>query len=91
MKDVMRNHIKNLCDNEYCADTLLIYLNSPAKPDGSSLLWDFSDDGVVRIPTYVKLASRYVIISNLKLQMIHRLEKLIHSSLKYIHQRTGCF
>ncbi|XP_065206324.1 uncharacterized protein LOC135835819 [Planococcus citri] len=46
LKDRLRNHIKILCDTEYCADTLLIYLNSPTRSDGSSLLWDYFDDGM---------------------------------------------
>lgn len=47
MKLAMRNHIRRLCLTPHCVDSLFLYLNSPARSDGSALLWDVDGDGLV--------------------------------------------
>ncbi|XP_076461822.1 uncharacterized protein LOC143294272 [Babylonia areolata] len=46
LKLAMRNHLRRLCLNPHCVDSLFLYLNSPAASDGSSLLWDLDGDGL---------------------------------------------
>ena len=46
-KLAMRYHLQKLCDSLHCADSLVLYLNSPTKSDGSMLLWDVDQDGEV--------------------------------------------
>lgn len=53
LKTSMRNHIQTLCDSKQCADSVFIYLNSPVMMDGTSLLWDLSDDGMVGAYTLI--------------------------------------
>lgn len=47
MKMAMRNHLRRLCLQPHCVDSLFLFLNSPARSDGSSLLWDANDNGLV--------------------------------------------
>ncbi|XP_033111112.1 uncharacterized protein LOC117112156 isoform X2 [Anneissia japonica] len=44
-KNAIRNHLSGLCSEGCNADSLIIYLNSPALPDGRSLLWDSDGNG----------------------------------------------
>lgn len=53
MKFAFRYHIQKLCSSLHCVDSLLMYLNSPAMHDGSTLLWDINGDGMVRNLTYL--------------------------------------
>ncbi|KAK7499367.1 hypothetical protein BaRGS_00009342, partial [Batillaria attramentaria] len=46
LKLALRNHIAKLCMAPHCVDSLFLYLNSPARSDGSSLLWDVNGDGL---------------------------------------------
>ncbi|PVD31153.1 hypothetical protein C0Q70_10431 [Pomacea canaliculata] len=46
MKMAMRNHLRRLCLQPHCVDSLFLFLNSPARSDGSSLLWDANDNGL---------------------------------------------
>ncbi|XP_013785458.2 uncharacterized protein LOC106469504 [Limulus polyphemus] len=46
-KLALRYHVKKLCESPHCVDTLVLYLNSPAMNDGSSLLWDTDGNGQV--------------------------------------------
>ncbi|XP_014252962.1 uncharacterized protein LOC106668580 [Cimex lectularius] len=46
IKLAIRYHIRTLCETKRCADSIVIYLNSPSLPDGSLLLWDSNNDGV---------------------------------------------
>lgn len=48
MKTSMRLHLQKLCSTPHCVDTLVIYLNSPSKTDGTMLLWDMDKNGKVR-------------------------------------------
>ncbi|XP_062862722.1 uncharacterized protein si:ch211-67e16.11 [Trichomycterus rosablanca] len=45
-KEVIRNHISYICRKQHCADTLVLYLNSPTRNDGTMLLWDRNDNGI---------------------------------------------
>ncbi|ESO88005.1 hypothetical protein LOTGIDRAFT_166024 [Lottia gigantea] len=46
MKLALRYHLRKLCLSSHCVDSLVLYLNSPAKNDGISLLWDINSDGL---------------------------------------------
>jgi hypothetical protein len=46
-KLVIRYHIQNLCQSLHCVDSLVIYFNSPTTNDGSMLLWDVDQNGIV--------------------------------------------
>lgn len=46
MKLALRNHIRSLCTTAKCVDTLVIYMNSPMKNEGSTLLWDINGNGL---------------------------------------------
>ncbi|XP_061826527.2 uncharacterized protein [Nerophis lumbriciformis] len=45
-KAVIRNHISYVCRKQHCADTLVLYLNSPTRSDGTMLLWDGNLNGI---------------------------------------------
>lgn len=45
LKLTLRYHLQRLCQSNQCADSLVVYLNSPVLPDGSSLLWDVDGNG----------------------------------------------
>ncbi|XP_007234223.2 uncharacterized protein si:ch211-67e16.11 [Astyanax mexicanus] len=45
-KEVIRNHISYICRKQHCADTLVLYLNSPTRNDGTMLLWDRNNNGI---------------------------------------------
>ena len=47
MKHAFRYHIRKLCMSPHCVDSLVIYMNSPARNDGTSYLWDVDRDGIV--------------------------------------------
>lgn len=47
-KAVIRNHVSYICRKRHCADTLVLYLNSPTCNDGTMLLWDANLNGIVR-------------------------------------------
>ncbi|XP_052235359.1 uncharacterized protein LOC127847478 isoform X4 [Dreissena polymorpha] len=46
MKLAFRYHVQTMCRTVHCVDSLLIYMNSPTKTDGTSLLWDVNGDGM---------------------------------------------
>ncbi|XP_054644345.1 uncharacterized protein si:ch211-67e16.11 [Dunckerocampus dactyliophorus] len=45
-KAVIRNHLSYICRKQHCADSLVLYLNSPTRSDGTMLLWDSNLNGV---------------------------------------------
>ncbi|RVE57789.1 hypothetical protein OJAV_G00202900 [Oryzias javanicus] len=45
-KTVIRNHVSYICRKQHCADTLVLYLNSPTRNDGAMLLWDANLNGI---------------------------------------------
>ncbi|KAA0716054.1 hypothetical protein E1301_Tti012862 [Triplophysa tibetana] len=45
-KEVIRNHISYICRKQHCADTLVLYLSSPTRNDGTMLLWDRNNNGI---------------------------------------------
>ncbi|KAF3694499.1 hypothetical protein EXN66_Car010175 [Channa argus] len=45
-KAVIRNHLSYVCRKQHCADTLVLYLNSPTRNDGTMLLWDANLNGI---------------------------------------------
>ncbi|XP_059199563.1 uncharacterized protein si:ch211-67e16.11 [Centropristis striata] len=45
-KAVIRNHVSYICRKQHCADTLVLYLNSPTRNDGTMLLWDGNLNGI---------------------------------------------
>jgi hypothetical protein len=47
LKIGLRNHIRTMCTTPHCADSLVVYLSSPTRPDGASLLWDADNNGEV--------------------------------------------
>lgn len=46
-KLAIRSHLALICRSLHCADTLVLYLNSPAASDGTILLWDANRNGIV--------------------------------------------
>ncbi|KAF7216225.1 putative LOC107372614-like protein [Nothobranchius furzeri] len=45
-KAVIRSHVSYICRKQHCADTLVLYLNSPTCSDGTMLLWDTNLNGI---------------------------------------------
>ncbi|XP_043931164.1 uncharacterized protein LOC122804983 [Protopterus annectens] len=45
-KVMIRSHISFLCRAPNCAGSLVLYLNSPTRNDGSMLLWDINKNGI---------------------------------------------
>ncbi|XP_071196821.1 uncharacterized protein [Salvelinus alpinus] len=45
-KRVIRTHISYICGKQHCADSLVLYLNSPTRNDGTMLLWDGNYNGI---------------------------------------------
>ncbi|XP_066497350.1 uncharacterized protein si:ch211-67e16.11 [Hoplias malabaricus] len=45
-KETIRNHISYICRKQHCADSLVLYLNSPTRNDGTMLLWDRNNNGI---------------------------------------------
>ncbi|XP_028250242.1 uncharacterized protein LOC114426800 [Parambassis ranga] len=45
-KAAIRNHVSYICRKQHCADTLVLYLNSPTRNDGTMLLWDANLNGI---------------------------------------------
>uniref|UniRef100_A0A6J0TKP5 Uncharacterized protein n=1 Tax=Pogona vitticeps TaxID=103695 RepID=A0A6J0TKP5_9SAUR len=45
-KLAIRSHLALLCRSLHCADSLVLYLNSPAASDGTMLLWDANHNGI---------------------------------------------
>lgn len=71
MKVSMRLHIRRLCATPHCTQTLVLYLNSPSKTDGTMLLWDVNKNGKVRffnvlIVHCFKKDSTWIILLKLK-------------------------
>ncbi|XP_026521372.1 uncharacterized protein LOC113410833 [Notechis scutatus] len=46
-KLAIRSHLALICRSLHCADTLVLYLNSPASSDGTMFLWDANHNGIV--------------------------------------------
>ena len=53
LKLALRNHIRTLCATSHCVDSLVIYLSSATRSDGSSLLWDADHNGEVMFGTFL--------------------------------------
>ena len=49
MKLALRYHIQTLCRSPHCVNSLVLYMNSPAKNDGTMYLWDVDFNGLVSI------------------------------------------
>ncbi|XP_034289645.1 uncharacterized protein LOC117675275 isoform X2 [Pantherophis guttatus] len=45
-KLAIRSHLALICRSLHCADTLVLYLNSPASSDGTMFLWDANHNGI---------------------------------------------
>ncbi|XP_062907502.1 uncharacterized protein si:ch211-67e16.11 [Mobula hypostoma] len=45
-KVMIRSHIAYICRAVNCADSLVLYLNSPTRNDGTMLLWDVNNNGI---------------------------------------------
>ncbi|XP_043550463.1 uncharacterized protein si:ch211-67e16.11 [Chiloscyllium plagiosum] len=45
-KVMIRSHISYICRAVNCADSLVLYLNSPTRNDGTMLLWDVNKNGI---------------------------------------------
>ncbi|XP_047457648.1 uncharacterized protein si:ch211-67e16.11 [Mugil cephalus] len=45
-KEVIRNHVSYICRKQHCADSLVLFLNSPTRSDGAMLLWDANLNGI---------------------------------------------
>lgn len=48
-KEVIRKHISYICRKQHCVDSLVLYLNSPTRNDGTMLLWDRNNNGIVSV------------------------------------------
>ncbi|XP_033762233.1 LOW QUALITY PROTEIN: uncharacterized protein LOC117343822 [Pecten maximus] len=71
MKYALRYHIQTLCRSPHCVNSLVLYLNSPAKTDGTMLLWDINSDGLAE--------------DNEKYPLNELKEDLSHCSASYVH------
>lgn len=56
-KEAIRNHISYICRKQHCADTFVLYLNSPTRNDGTMLLWDRNNNGIVSLRDFWNIAS----------------------------------
>ncbi|XP_078260470.1 uncharacterized protein LOC144596166 [Rhinoraja longicauda] len=45
-KVMIRSHLSYICRATNCADSLVLYLNSPTRNDGTMLLWDVNNNGI---------------------------------------------
>ncbi|XP_038277915.2 uncharacterized protein LOC119863467 [Dermochelys coriacea] len=45
-KRLIRSHLALVCRTRLCADSLVLYLNSPTRSDGTMLLWDSNENGI---------------------------------------------
>ncbi|XP_015214988.1 uncharacterized protein [Lepisosteus oculatus] len=45
-KVAIRSYISYICRAIHCADSLVLYLNSPTRNDGTMLLWDVNKNGI---------------------------------------------
>ena len=79
MKTAMRYHLRRLCETSHCVDTLVLYLNSPSKTDGTMLLWDVNKNGKV---------NKYNLLSS---QMILKLYTKLKTYLKICYFLSGMF
>lgn len=93
-KEVIRNHIAYICRKEHCADTLVLYLNSPTRNDGTMLLWDRNDNGIAdlkeRYPVGELLADLAGCKANRVLLFVEQsytgvLAKRLKSSVKHLN------
>ncbi|RXM94401.1 hypothetical protein EOD39_18031 [Acipenser ruthenus] len=59
-KELIRSQLSKLCRSVHCADSLVLCLNSPARPDGSMLLWDVNRNGIRRTVSMASAAFGYI-------------------------------
>ncbi|XP_077584893.1 uncharacterized protein LOC144204664 [Stigmatopora nigra] len=45
-KTAIRSHVSYVCRKQHCADSFVLYLNSPTRNDGTMLLWDANFNGI---------------------------------------------
>ena len=76
MKTAMRYHLRRLCETSHCVDTLVLYLNSPSKTDGTMLLWDVNKNGKVNI--YILLSSQIILKLYVKSQTYLKISVLFY-------------
>ncbi|XP_041365076.1 uncharacterized protein LOC121380359 [Gigantopelta aegis] len=71
MKGAFRHHIRKTCLSPHCADSLVLYLNSPARNDGTSLLWDVNADGLAEENERYTLRELKDDLSNCEAKSVH--------------------
>lgn len=77
MKYAFRYHLQKLCRVPHCVNSLVLYLNSPAKNDGTSLLWDLDEDGIVSIDWLVFTINWLIDSNDWLIRMIDWLIRMI--------------
>ena len=75
----IRHHLRSLCEIERCSNILFLYLNSPAKANGASLLWDANENGEVCANT--RMLFYFV---NIFFEYIHVLPNEINRQIKIL-------
>ncbi|KAJ3592757.1 hypothetical protein NHX12_007884 [Muraenolepis orangiensis] len=48
-KAVIRQYVSYVCRKHHCVDSLVLFLNSPTRTDGSMLLWDHNLNGIAEL------------------------------------------
>jgi len=49
----LRHHISGLCKIDLCVDSLVVYMNGPSLADGSILLKDIDQNGLVSSESHI--------------------------------------
>ncbi|ELU05668.1 hypothetical protein CAPTEDRAFT_184149 [Capitella teleta] len=70
-KLAMRYHVQRLCSSPHCVDSFVFYMNSPAKHDGSSLLWDIDADGEASVDEVYSLDELLADLSHCEARQVH--------------------
>lgn len=71
MKLAFRYHIQTMCQTIHCVDSLVIYMNSPTKTDGTSLLWDVNGDGMADDEEQYTIEELQSDLSNCEARKVH--------------------
>lgn len=58
IKQLLRSHLRNVCQQSHCIDTLAVFIKGPAMHDGSLLLWDTDGSGIVRYYSETNLRNK---------------------------------
>ncbi|WAQ93850.1 hypothetical protein MAR_006321, partial [Mya arenaria] len=71
MKLAFRYHLQTMCATIHCVDALVLYMNSPAKTDGTALLWDVDGDGIASEGEQYPIDELLSDLSNCQARSVH--------------------